>query len=246
MRLALPSLCHGLPARRAIGVGALDTVLGGGLVIGAVHEFHAAAPEDAPAAAGLALGMATGIAAERTMLWLRSRRAVRAGGVLQAPGWAELGVRPGAWLLGQVDDDKALLRAAVEALRCAALGAVVVEGRGALRDLDLTASRRLALAAEKSGVTLFLLRLDSQPAPSAAQTRWRVAAAPSRALPGRAPGAPAYDIELLRQKGGPGGLHWRLEWDRDQCLFREAPPSGDVVPVPVRGPITATGTRNAA
>jgi protein ImuA len=99
-----------------------------------------------------------------------------------------------------------------------------------------TANRRLALATEKSGVSLFLLRIDAMPVPSAAETRWQVAAAPSRALPGQAPGLPTFDITLLRQRSGPSGLDWRLEWDRDQRKFREAAVSGAVVPVPARGP----------
>ena len=71
--------------------------------------------------------------------------------------------------------------------------------------LDLTASRRLALAAEQSGVTLFLLRLEAQPVPSAADTRWTVGAAPSRSLEADAPGPPMFEIELLRRRAGPAG-----------------------------------------
>ena len=186
--------------------------------------------------------MATG----RTILWLRSRRALTQGGILQASGWTELGGAPGTCLFGLVADDKALLRAAADALHCTALGAVVVEGWGRMRDLDLTASRRLALAAEKSGVPLFLLRIDADPVPSAAQTRWQVAAAPSHALPGNAPGAPTFDISLLRQKAGPSGQNWRLEWDRDRLMFRETTLSGAVVSVPLHRPAAEAGTRNAA
>jgi protein ImuA len=133
----------------------------------------------------------------------------------------------------------ALLRATVDALRCPALGVVIAESWGSMRELDLTASRRLALAAEKSGVTLLLLCLNAEPVPSAAQTRWEVASAPSQALPGHAPGAPVFDITLLRQKSGPCGMNWRLEWDRDRRIFREAPLSGRVVPVPADRPAAA-------
>ena len=71
--------------------------------------------------------------------------------------------------------------------------------------LDLTASRRLALAAEQSGVTLLMLRLEAEPVPSAADTRWAVSAAPSQALEANAPGPPQLEIELLRRRVGPFG-----------------------------------------
>lgn len=229
--------------RWASGIASLDTALSGGFAYGCVHELYAAEVEDAAAVAGFAMATVTGMT-HQPVLWLRQRRALSSGGsagVLQASGWGELGGRPGHAILGVLPDAMALLRTAVDALRCPALGAVVIEGWGRMRELDLTASRRLALAAEKSGVPLLLLRIDARPGPSAAQTRWQVAAAPSRALPGHAPGAPSFDIALLRQKAGPCGLDWRLEWDRDQRSFRQAV-SGAVVPVPVRGPSADTGT----
>lgn len=86
--------------------------------------------------------------------------------------------------------------------------------------------------AERSGAPLVLLRIDATPKPSAAQTRWQVASAPSRTLPGNAPGLTTFYVTLLRQRAGPCGLVWRLEWDRDHRIFREAPLSGGVVPVP--------------
>ena len=227
-------------SRRALGAASLDAALGGGLARGYVHEVYAAEVDDAAAAAGFVAAVAAAMAdTDRTVPWLRTPRAARLGGVMQANGWAELGGAPETGLVGVMPDAMALLRAAVDALRCAALGAVIVEGWGAMRELDLTASRRLALAAERSGVPLFLLRLDAAPVPSAAQTRWQVAAAPSRPLAGNAPGRPAFDVTLLRQRSGPCGLDWRLEWDRDRRMFREAALSGAVVSVPAGGPAAA-------
>lgn len=246
-------------SRLAFGVASLDTALSGGLARGRVHEIYGAQTDDAAAAAGFTMALATAMAATppeqtapqiavdrastanqngtaRMVLWLRVQRAARLGGVVQANGWAELGGMPDYGLVGVVPDAMALLRAAADALRCAALGAVVVESWGAMRELDLTASRRLTLAAEKSGVPLLLLRHDATAVPSAAQTRWQVAAAPSRALPGNAPGRPAFAVTLLRQRSGPCGLDWRLEWDRDQRKFFETALSGAVVSVSARRP----------
>lgn len=230
--------------RWASGVGSLDTALAGGLAYGCVHEFYAAQREDASATAGFALAllaaMAGGEEERRATLWLCSRRAVRQSGVVQANGSADLGVRPETCLFAMIADTKELLKAAVDGLRSRALDVIVVETQGSLPDLDLTASRRLALAAEKSGTTLFLLCSGADPVPSATETRWRVAAAPSRALPANAPGAPVFDIELLRQRSGPCGLSWRLEWNRDQRIFTEAD-AGALVSVPARGSPAAAG-----
>ena len=235
------------------GVAALDAALGGGFAYGRLHEFYAAGPDDAGALRGFAVMLAAGMTGPgmtgpgmvggaqqtaRPVLWLRlARVSGHQPGVLQASGWNDLGGVPGQLLLGTVPDPLTLLRCAADALRSAAPGLVVVEGWGRLPALDLTASRRLALAAERSGVPLLLLRIDAQPVPSAAQTRWQVAAAPSRALPGQAPGAPTFDLVLLRQRAGPCGLDWRLEWHRDQRIFREPasqPGSGQVGEQPSR------------
>jgi protein ImuA len=78
------------------------------------------------------------------------------------------------------------LRAGSDGARCAALGAVLIEPFGTPRQLDLTASRRLSLAAQASGVFTLLVRAASA-TPSAAQTRWLVASRPSRALQGPFP-----------------------------------------------------------
>lgn len=229
-------------ARRPLGVASLDGALDGGLAQGRVHEIFPADSDDVAGAAAFALALAMRMADPgQAMLWLRTRQAARSCGMVQASGWAELGGAPDDAILAVVPDGMALLRAAVDGLRCGALGAVIVESRGPLRELDLTASRRLTLAAEKSGVPLFLLRMDAKPVPSAAQTRWQVACAPSCPLPGNAPGAPAFDVTLLRQKSGPCGLDWRLEWDRDQRMFREAPIPGLVVSLPARGSAADAG-----
>jgi protein ImuA len=106
-------------------------------------------------------------------------------------------------VLVETKDLSALLRAAGDSARCAGLGALIVEAKGKAADLDLTVSRRLSLAAERSGVTVLLVRNEAVPTPSAAATRWRVAAAPSKSPGEGAPGQPAFIIELLRRRGGP-------------------------------------------
>lgn len=212
-----------------LGHARLDAAMGGGLGRGQLHELFAAESGDKGSAAGFAAMLAclTGHAGA-PLFWLREEMAERQGR-LHAPGLAEIGIDPARLILVVLPDPVALLRAAVDVVRCGSVGAAVIELWGTPRALDLTASRRLALAAETSGVTPLLLRAEAEPSPSAAQTRWSVHAAPSTMIEAEAPGGPAFTVELLRQRGRPGGGCWHLEWDRDRSRFCEPTLSGAVV-----------------
>ena len=188
----------------------------------ALHEVYAATP-DATAAAGFALLVATAAAGAKPLFWVREDRGERRGGRLYAPGLGELGVDPQALVVVTAPDTLALLRAGADIVRCTGIGAVILEPWGRATALDLTASRRLALAAARSQVLTMVLRIDAEPVPSAAQTRWRLHAAPSQPLATGAPGAPAFDISLLRHRGGVPAFDARVEWDRDRNAFRDAP-----------------------
>jgi protein ImuA len=201
---------------------AIDHALGGGLIGGRMHEVLADRDE-AGSGSGFA-GLLTRLIGGE-VLWLVEEAAWRQAGALCPAGLAAIGLDPALLIIGMLPDAAAVLRAAVDGLRCPALGAVVIELAGDPRVFDLTASRRLALAAQTHGVTAILLRLGGQAAPNAAQTRWRVSAAPSRPLAANAPGYPAWDVELLRQRGRPDGGRWRVEWNREQgrlCDWHEA------------------------
>jgi protein ImuA len=220
------------------GHSAMDAWLGGGLSRGRLHEVMAANGEEAGSAAGFGAMLALRAGEGRPLLWLRTEVAERRGGRLYATGLSELGIDGGAVLVGLVADDAALLKAANDAARCAGLGALLVECWGDPKPLDLTATRRLMLAAEASGVTVLLLRMAATESPTAADTRWRVAAAASVPLadgtPAGAPGYPAFEIELLRRRAGPAGVTWRVEWNRERRAFQDperAPLSGAVLPV---------------
>jgi protein ImuA len=228
--------------RVATGHAGIDAALGGGMALGRLHEAYAAAPEDAGAATGFAALLATIMARDCPVVWLRESEA-QGRAALHGPGLAELGLDPARLILGVPGSPLDLLRAAADVVRCSAVGVAVIELWRQPRPLDLTATRRLAVAAEASGVTALLLRIAAEPTPSTAQTRWRVAAAPSLALDAGAPGHPAFDLELTRQRGGPEGLAWHVEWNRDTRTLADAtsPLSGGVVPLAEHRPAAAWG-----
>ncbi len=265
--------------RIGLGVPGLDEVLNGGIARAALHEIYAAEVADLAAATGFALGLAlragqaeekagtlsneTGAGSrgemrnssgQRPILWARQDFVDAEAGRLHAPGLNELGLDPARLLLVRARDGEGVLRAGAEGARCPALGAVLIEPWGEPRPFDLTASRRLALAAETSGVPVLLLRVAATEAPSAARTRWQVRALASRALEANAPGAPAFALRLLRQRGGAAEREWRVEWDRDRHCFAErslfdrafrtdhaAPLSRPLVPLSGDGQIAADG-----
>lgn len=209
---------QGAARRVPLGHAEVDAALGGGLETGRLHELFSRAAGDVGAAAGFAAMLAARFGSG--VFWLRQEQAGRQGGALHGPGLAEIGLDPAQLILGVLEDPLAVLAAAGEAARCPGVGSVVVELHGMPRALDLIATRRLALAAEGSGASVLLLRIGGEARPSAAWTRWSVSAAPSAPLEAGAPGHPALDLELTRQKSGPPGGPWRVEWDRDGASFR--------------------------
>jgi protein ImuA len=149
-----------------------------------------------------------------TMLWVQDRVVLRDHG-RPYPHWC----RPGSGSANVVHvvarDAGQALWAMEEGLRCAELSAVVGEIAGNPRALDFTATRRLAVAAERFGVPAFLLRLGSRADLSGARMRWRARSSPS--LPPRwnaiAPGMPVWSLELFRARGPRPG-HWDAAYDR--------------------------------
>lgn len=203
----------------SLGVDTVDVRLGGGLERAALHEVFAGAEDDAGAAAAFALilGLRGGQGA-KPILWVRDDRAVRNTGGLYGLGLSELGADPARFVLVNAPDELSTLRAAADIVKCGAVGAVVIEPFGKAGLLDLTASRRLALASATSGVLAVVLRIGAEPSASAAKTRWRVTSAPSTPLAANAPGALALTIALLRHRGGIAAFETCLEWNREQAI----------------------------
>ena len=206
-------------ARFDLGFKAADAAVGG-LSAHALHEVYAATTPDASAALGFALGLARRAASDRTLVWGVQAMAGLETGHVHGPGLRELGLDPGRVLLVRARETRDLLAAGEEALACGAVGAVLLTTWGEPPVLTLTASRRLSMAAAQGRTTALLTRLAAQPQPSAAESRWRVKAALSRALEAEAPGHPTFAVELLRHRLGAQPRSWIMEWDRERGVFQ--------------------------
>lgn len=241
--LALPALRRAVAAREpgaapgkttlfGLGMPALDAWLGGGLARGGLHEVHAGHARQPAASVGFGLGLALRASGRNPLVWVRQDLSESETGRIHGDGLVAFGLDPARLVVVRAGNPAGVLRAAAEAGRCPALGAALVEIWGMPQVLDLTASRRLALAARASGVTLVMIRLGTPPVPSAAVTRWRVEAASSAPLEANAPGRPAFAAALLRHRSGIGPRTWRMEWDRDSAAFAAPSLPRPVVPLP--------------
>jgi protein ImuA len=135
----------------------------------------------------------------RPLLWVQERMAIREGGRVHAAGLGAFG--PGL-IHVEAKDARSALWAMEEGLRCAGLSGVVGELWGDPPALDFTATRRLAVAAERTGLPCWLVRLQGSANLSGARERWRLASAPSASHPfdPRAPGSPRWQAELFRSR----------------------------------------------
>jgi len=144
---------------------------------------------------------------DKPLLWVQERMAILESGRIHHPP----GLPTQNLIHVETRDARDALWAMEEGLRCSGLSAVIGEIWGEPKALDFTATRRLAVASERSGVAAFLIRLGGHANLSGARMRWRIASAPSLAndLDSKAPGVPAWDAELFRARGMPPG-RWNL------------------------------------
>ncbi len=195
-------------------IGAPRRVAAPGLLLpqtSTLSEIFAGNGRDA-GAAGFALAQASG---DKPLLWVQDRMSILETGRLYPPA-LDAGLIPPDLIHVEVRDAKAALWAMEEGLRCAALHAVVGEIWGNPKALDFTATRRLAVAAERSGVAAVLLLFDAVPNLSGARMRWHVASRPSPPHPhdSLAPGAPAWVLDLFKARGVPPGK-WEAAHEAD-------------------------------
>jgi protein ImuA len=216
---------HGVPfpfGTASSGLSRVDALLpGGGLALAALHEV---VPEDfraLPASWGFLLALAGTVAASRpgAFLWPLLESDAHEFGVPYGAGLRRFSLDAGRFLFARCKNPADALWAMEEALRLGGLAGVV--GRRTQR-MTLTASRRLQLAAEKTGTPIFLLRAPGDIAASAARTLWRVAPAPAARDRFGLMTNPRWTIALIRARGGGMG-EWVLEWDHDALCLRLSP-----------------------
>ena len=184
----------------AFGVPEIDDRLpGGGLAYGALHEFAGggSGTVDGAAAALFVAGIAA--RTKGKIVWCLARPD------LFFPSLAQVGLNANRVIFVESDREEDLLSNMEEAVSYGGLGAVV----GEIVRLPMVASRRLQLAAEKSGTLAMIVRrwrrqteANDFGQPSASMTRWRVSVMPSEELPVPGIGRARWLLELMRSRAG--------------------------------------------
>lgn len=203
----------------SLGVEAIDDALGGGLALGALHEVAPTFPIHAGAAAGFALALAALAQTQsRQVLWIQNAFARVEAGAPYGSGLNCFGLPMDRLVVLEVARAIDALWAMEEALKCRAVVAVIAELYDDGRAIDLTAMRRLSLAARAGGGLGLLLRHRASLAPSAAVTRWEVAPALGMHDQFGGLGCTTFALSLTKNRYGPCG-RWILPWDHHECVF---------------------------
>jgi protein ImuA len=167
-----------------------------------LSELFAAHPRDS----GWTGFLLAQLDSKKPLLWVQDRMAILESGRIHPPGLPSQNL-----IHVEARDARDALWAMEEGVRCGSLSWVIGELWGDPKVLDFTATRRLTVASERSGVPCWLVRLGGTTNLSGARMRWRIASAPSflNLLDERAPGLSAWDAELFRARGSPPG-RWSI------------------------------------
>ncbi len=230
-----------------LGPAPLDAALGGGLALGAVHEIGPAQPMHLAAATGFAVALARRAGHHREhcvniqpfsvslqnepiaprpppvcpsppVLWIQQDYAGFEAGRPYGLGLALFGLPMARLVVLTVRHTRDALWAMEEALKSGAVSAALLELIKDDSGADLTASRRLSLAAAEGGALGLVLTPHASDRPSAAMTRWQVAAAPGARDAFGGLGPAAFALSLVKNRRGPTG-RWLLLWDHHECAF---------------------------
>jgi protein ImuA len=180
----------------SFGAPEIDARLpGGGLALGALHEVSQLG--SAPDYGAMATLFIAGVLArlKGPVLWCVHSRD------LFAPGIAGAGLQPDRVIYAETHRDADVLPVMEEGLQHKGLAGVV----GETVTVGLKSTRRLHLAAEKSGSIAFLLRRwrnATDQRGSAAVTRWMISPYPSIELPIPGVGRARWLLDLVRVRGG--------------------------------------------
>jgi protein ImuA len=232
----------GLRARVNLGENlSLDRMLHGGLCRGALHEIVPGRAGDDAAASGFALALSARFAAKAaegrsSIIWIVEDYARLENGAPYGPGLALHGVDPARLVLVHALNAKESLWSMEEALKCRAAAAVIAEIWGLEKAYGLAASRRLALAAQKSGTPGLMLAAGmargADRLSTSAQTRFEIRSRPgpcppaARGLP--LPGLASWSIRVVKARAGPDRFNFDRDkilsilWDHEEACFRDA------------------------
>jgi protein ImuA len=177
---------------------------GASFPLGAIHEFISYCMEDAAATGGFVGGLLSSIIKnDGVIIWISAARNIF------PPAMKPFGIPPDRIIFIDLKKDPEILWTMEEALTCNGLSAVV----GEVQELSFTASRRLQLAVEKSGITGFILRSNPRKIENnACVSRWKITSLPSEPvddMPGI--GFPRWRVELSKTRNGTPGT-WEIEW----------------------------------
>ncbi len=160
------------------GIASLDHALAGGLAPASLHEITPNGMTDLGSAIGFALALAARAHKPgKALFWITTDFAALEAGDTYGLGCDLAGLAARDLVVVKAARPIDALWAMEEALKCRALSCAVVELPNDAPLADLTATRRLTLAAREGGAFGFLLRHRASTLTSSAETRWRVAAA---------------------------------------------------------------------
>jgi protein ImuA len=207
-----------------LGLPVVDSVLTGGLALGALHELAPMTPTHLGAAFGFALAIvaralchARKSARTAQALCIETDYAALEGGKPYGMGLDLFGLPMDRLLLLRVPRPIDALWAFEEALK-SSLAAVIAELPEAGTAADLTATRRLLLAARTGNGLGLLLRHRSAPCSTAAMSRWEVAAEPSEPDRFGGLGRTAFELSLSKNRRGCCG-RFIVSWDHESRTF---------------------------
>ena len=204
-----------------LSLGVPDAALKGGLGLGELHELAPLAPFHSGAGSGFALALATLVPRDGPVVWVQQDFAALETGTLYGLGCDLFGLASSRLLVVRTATPRDTLWAMEEAVKTSGVAAVIGELAQDGQAADLTATRRLSLAAQQGGGLCLLLRQQEFSQPSAAATRWIIAATPGATDGFGGLGRTAFRLSLTKNRRGPCGS-WVLQWDHHAKRFLPA------------------------
>jgi len=191
---------QGVPERSsdeiAMDLGPLEKAFPNGTFPkGVIHEFVSFSRMDSAASCGFIVGILGKLMQNAGIcIWISSVQTVFPSAI------STFGADPASIIFVSMKQQKDVLWAMEEALKCPGITAVLAE----IHQLDFVQSRRLQLAVEKSKVTGFILQHNPKLLlATTCAARWKVTSLPSQSdegLPGI--GNPCWNVELLKVRNG--------------------------------------------